>query len=158
MADKSKSKTAPRAKAKAAKPADVKAAKPAESAPAAPKPATSKPAASKTKTSPAKAAGKSAKAAGKGAKPTRKSKPEVAAAATHVEPSVETYYFCSGVLPLEIRTTPPEGGIQFVEFSSFSDARDHLLDQLIELIEEHERELHSIRRTASFAEYLYHQR
>ena len=144
MADKSKSKAAARGKAKAAKFADAKAAKSAEAASATSKTAT------------AKSAGKAAKAPAGKAKAKAGKAAESSAAAKKPKPEAvgETYYVYTEVLPIEIRDTPPIGETRFVEFSSFDDARDHLLEHLIELIEHHERVLHAVRRAASFADYL----
>ena len=169
MADKPKSKAA-RGKAKNAKPAEGKTAKssdPASAAKTAPaKTTTAKTAIAKT----AAQAGKKGKAkTGKvagGSHAAKPSKPAVPAenhavehhSQRHVEKHpdalVETYYVCSGALPIEIRDTPPASGTQFVEFTSFADARDHFLEQLIEAIEQHERVLHAVRGAASFADYL----
>jgi hypothetical protein len=163
MADKPKPKTASPGKAKAKKPADTPPAKSAD----APKAATAKTAAAKTataKTATAKTAAKAGKkaktksgksAAGASAAKPAKSEPPATAkhAAKHGAALAETFYVCSGPLPLEIRDTPPASRTPHVEFSSFAAARDNLLDQLIEAIEHYERVLHAVRGTASFADY-----
>ena len=143
MSDKSKPKAASRAKAKSA---DAKPAKAAESAAASPKTTAGK------KTGKAARAGSGKSAASKAGKaaasppPAKKPLPE--------SPAGETYYVYTEVLPIEIRDTPPSGETRFVEFSSFDDAHDHLLEHLIDLIEHHERVLHAVRNAASFADYL----
>jgi len=167
MAEKPKPKTASPGKAKAKKPADTPPAKSAD----APKAATAKTAAAKTttaKTATAKTAAKAGKKAttksGKsaaGASAAKPAKSETPATekhhakhdAKHGAALAETFYVCSGPLPLEIRDTPPVSGAPHVEFSSFAAARDHLLDQLIEAIEHYERVLHAVRGAASFADY-----
>jgi hypothetical protein len=135
MADKPKPKNAARGKAKSAKPAASKAAKPAEAAAA-----------------PAKK-GKASKAGA--SKPPKAKAGKASATQSQAQlPGTETYYVYTEVLPIEIRDTPPSGQTRFVEFSSFDDAREHLLEHLIELIEHHERVLHAIRRAETFADYL----
>ncbi len=142
MADKSKPKTASRAKAKAAKPADAKPVKAAESASTPPKTPAGKKAGKATKV------GERQTGRGQSRQVCRQcgSRQEGEARRT---PAGETYYVYTEVLPIEIRDTPPSGETQFVEFSSFDDARDHLLEHLIELIEHHERVLHAVRRADS---------
>jgi hypothetical protein len=155
MADKPKPKSASQGKAKAAKPANGKTAKSADAAPAASKAAAAKTATAKTAGKKGKA--KAGKAAG-GSHGAKQSKSAAPAVEKHVEAHapipVETFYVCSGVLPIEIRDTPPASGAGFVEFASFDAARDHFLDELIEAIEQYERVLHAVRGTTSFAHYL----
>jgi hypothetical protein len=147
MADKSKSKTA-RGKSKSTKAADA--------------------AASASKATPSKAAAGKTSTAKTAAKAGKKGKPKAAKAAIKQPKSatppaaeqlggdtlVDTFYVCTGLVPIEIRDTPPAGGSQFVEFASFDAARDHFLEQLIEAIEQYERMLHAVRRAESFADYL----
>jgi hypothetical protein len=162
MADKPKSKSASQGKAKAAKPANGKTAKSADAAPAASKAAAPKTATAKTA---AKAGKKGKPKAGKAAGGSHAAKPSKSAALaaekqvekdveTHAPAPAETFYVCSGVLPIEIRDRPPASGTRFVEFASFAAARDHFLDELIAAIEHSERVLHAVRGTTSFAHYL----
>ncbi|HEY1785553.1 MAG TPA: hypothetical protein VGG30_08395 [Pirellulales bacterium] len=157
MAAKSKPKNASRSKAKAAKPTEAKTLKSADSAPAAakaaPKTATVKTTAKAAK----KGKAKGGKTAG-GAPAAKQSKTTAAAAEkqaeNHVEHPVETFYVCTGLVPVEIRDTPPPSGTRSVEFASFATARDHFLDELIEAIEQYERVLHGVRGASSFADYI----
>src|SRR5271155_827646 len=79
---------------------------------------------------PAPAAGKTAKKAGKatnGGKGAKKTKPSAPAPA-------KNYYVSFAIVPAEIHDAPP-AGIEFIELPSFDEARERLLDHLIETIE-----------------------
>ena len=69
------------------------------------------------------------------------------------EPDLEVYYVTLDPLPPQIHSAMPASGVQAVEFSSFAEARERAIDQLIELIEEAEHRLHLLRRAGSREEY-----
>lgn len=96
-----------------------------------------------------KAGKKAAKPAGKteGGKSAKKTQPAAAAPA-----SSETYYV-SFVVPAQIHDAPPATSGPFAEFSSFDEAREQLLEHLIEIIDALEHRLHTVRRVGSFDEY-----
>ena len=95
------------------------------------------------------AVGKAPKKAAKAAagKSAKKSKPAATAPA-----EAETYYVSFALVPAEIHDAPPPAA-SFAEFGSFDDARERLLEHLIEMIDLLEHRLHAVRRIGSFDEY-----
>jgi hypothetical protein len=114
---------------------------------------------SKSKPAPAgkKAAAKATKKAGKPtaakSEPSKPAKAKAAKTKTTPPADVATYYVSYAIVPAAIHDAPPAAGGPFAEFSSFDEAREGLLEHLIELIEAFEHRLHSVRRIGSFTDY-----
>ncbi len=155
------------AKAKPTKPAKAKTSKsPVGKSPVA-KPAAAKPAVAKATVAKPTAVPKAIKSPA-GAKvkavksPARAKVKPAASAAKQTPPvpsddampsEVEVYYVTLDPLPAQLHRARPASGGQAVEYSSFGDAKERLIDHLIELIEEAEHRLHILRRASSHDEY-----
>ena len=113
----------------------------------------------KSKAKPTTASKKAAKASKKTTKPApanseKKAAKAKAAKSKPAPPAdVETYYVTYAIVPAAIHEAPPAAEVPFVEFASFDEAREGLLEHLIEVIEHLEHRLHATRRIGSFADY-----
>jgi hypothetical protein len=94
---------------------------------------------------PAKKAAKPAKVAKSAAKATKK-------AAESAAPEAESYYVSFTLLPAGIHNAAPAGA-EFIELPSFDEARERLVEHLIETIEALESRLHAVRRIGTFDDY-----
>ncbi len=73
-------------------------------------------------------------------------------AAGPAAPEAESYYVSFTLLPAGIHNAAPAGA-EFIELPSFHQARERLVEHLIETIEALESRLHAVRRIGTFDDY-----